>query len=824
MTEVVRESLWNVLDFGAVADGEEDNTEAFQRALEAARDGGGGVVFAPTGRYSFSGSLCVPKDVTLRGVFSWAPSHSGIRDKNDEMPKFGTVLLPRGGAGLEEGPAFIQLNTNSVLQGVCVYYPDQILEPPPTPYPYAISMRGSNPAVIDVELLNPYKGIETVRGGRQYVRNVYRQPLYIGLFVDESYDCCRLENVHWNPWWTYNSPMSRWQLDNGIGFIFGRSDGQYALNTFCFNYDIGYKFIRTKTGVTYGNFSGFNAELCHACVYVEDCCTWGILISNGGYALLDPPRSMMVRVGAKNRGTVRFSNCAFWGPTDRCVLVEGDDIALVSFANCTFAEWPVDRSTPREERWKRDPAISALGGSVMIRGCEFRDHKPQIYLGPELRGAIITDNIMHWPIDVRSDMGAEAIIANNLAVPASRDREEEALPAPETVANAVRMRCDLKDPEQPLYVMPRSRVETRWFTFENPEGLKGGGGTANFGRKGSPFVAVPSGATVVLADIQGSGTIRRIWATLYKREPGALRGIKIEMYWDNALRPAVQAPLGDFFCHGLGQMAVFENACFSSPEGRTFNCFVPMPFRKRARIVLVNESSLNNYLYYEVDCTRGDPHGTDMLYFHAYWRRENMTALREDMTILPRVFGMGRFLGCNLGVRLNPATANFWWGEGEVKMYLDGDTENPTLCGTGTEDYIGTAYGQARFSHRNQGCNLASNNRDMYGFYRFHLPDPVYFWKDIRVTIQVIGGPGYKQMLEALERDPSLRFMKTGDGSQYYTREELEANPQKDGLVERVDDHSATAYWYMDKPENGLAPIAPVGERMKDLPGARTEE
>ncbi len=416
---------WNVLDFGAVPDGTTDNTEAFQNALRAAAAAKGGVVFAPTGRYSFAGSLEVPKDVTLRGVFAWAPSHSGIRDKNDELPEFGTVLLPRAGAGSEEGPPFISLNTNSVLQGVCVYYPDQILDPPPKPYPYTIVMRGSNPGVLDVELLNPYNGIKIEKGGRQYVRNVYGQPLHIGLFVDESYDCCRLENVHWNPWWTYASPMSRWQLDNGTGFIFGRSDGQYALNTFCFNYDVGYKFTRTATGVTYGNFSGFNAELCHACVLVEDCCTWGILISNAGYALLDPPRSMMVRVGPRNRGTVRFNNCAFWGPTDRCAVVEGDDIGMVSFANCTFAEWPEDRSMKPEQREKRDPAVAALGGSVMVRGCEFRDHKPQVYLGPELQGAIITDNIMHWPINIQSDMKAPAIIKDNLGLPPSKDQLRE---------------------------------------------------------------------------------------------------------------------------------------------------------------------------------------------------------------------------------------------------------------------------------------------------------------------------------------------------------------------------------------------------------------
>jgi hypothetical protein len=243
-----------------------------------------------------------------------------------------------------------------------------------------------------------------------------------------------------------------------------------------------------------------------------------------------------------------------------------------------------------------------------------------------------------------------------------------------------------------------------------------------------------------------------------------------------------------------------------------------MPFKKSAKIVVINESGKDNGIYYDVAATLGDPHGDDMLYFHSYWRRENMTALRQDMTILPSVQGRGRFLGCNLGVRLHPGMTNFWWGEGEVKAYIDGDAEFPTLCGTGTEDYIGSGYGQGLFSNRYQGNQFVGKQSSAYGFYRFHIPDPLYFHKDIRVTIQVMGGPSYEQMLESLKKDPSLKFMKAGDGKEYYTREELEKEPKRAEVMERIDDHCATAYWYMDKPENGLRPIAPPAERIKDLP------
>lgn len=376
--------------------------------------------------------------------------------------------------------------------------------------------------------------------------------------------------------------------------------------------------------------------------------------------------------------------------------------------------------------------------------------------------------------------------------------------------------CLKADPT--LYQMPAGSVQTRWFTAENPKGLKGQAGQARFGRKGAPSIAIPAGKSLVLADIQGSGTIRRIWATLWDRSPQALRGLKIEMFWDGAKTPAVQAPFGDFFCESLGHMVPVENACFYSPEGRSFNCLIPMPFRHSARIVLTNESGANNGIYYEVDATEGDKHDGRMLYFHSYWRRENPTTLRQDMTILPRVAGRGRFLGCNLGVRLNHAYTNFWWGEGEVKVYLDGDKKFPTLCGTGTEDYIGDGYGQNVFCSPYSGNQYVSPSKDAYEFYRLHIPDPIWFHKDIRVTIQNMGGPGYQAMLDDMDKDPSLKFMKAGDGTEYYTRAELAAHPNWSDVMERSDDYCATAYWFMDRPESELPPIAPAAERMQDLP------
>lgn len=369
-----------------------------------------------------------------------------------------------------------------------------------------------------------------------------------------------------------------------------------------------------------------------------------------------------------------------------------------------------------------------------------------------------------------------------------------------------------------IYQMPSSDVQTRWYTFENQKGEKGKGGQANFGRKGAPATAIPAGDTLVLADIHESGTIRRIWMTLYKFDQEALRSFKIEIYWDGAKTPAVQAPLGDFFCMPMGEPVAFENAFFSSPEGKSVNCLAPMPFKKGAKILLINDSDRDNGSYYEVDVTLGDVHDDNMLYFHSYWRRENPTTLRQDYTILPKIEGKGRFIGCNIGVKSDYRCTNFWWGEGEVKIYLDGDNDYPTLCGTGAEDYIGCGYGMGKFSYQYFGNNFVSQDKDAYGFYRLHIPDPVYFYKDIRATIQVMGGPGYPAMLESMNKYPGLKFMKAGNGTQYYTKEELEAHPEWSNVMERSDDYSSTAYWYMNKPENNLPPIQGRAERLADLP------
>ncbi len=362
---------------------------------------------------------------------------------------------------------------------------------------------------------------------------------------------------------------------------------------------------------------------------------------------------------------------------------------------------------------------------------------------------------------------------------------------------------------------PAAQVRTMWFTAENPDGIPGGAGKTLFGRKGRPCVDLPAGESLTLLDVQGSGMVRRIWI-VFRLTPQSLRGMKLEMTWDNAATPAVRVPIGDFFCHGGGRNATFENACFASPEGRSCVCMIPMPFRTAAKIVLVNESPAADAIFYEIDCTLGDEIASDTMYFHAHFVRENMTTLRRDFTILPKIQGCGRFLGTMVTTRIDKTTGAFWFGEGEVKLYLDGDEEYPSLCGTGTEDYIGTGYGQGVFHNQYTGCTTAEWG-NLYSFYRFHIPDPVYFQKELRVTLQLLSGSNHEQLLTVLRDNPGFQIMKTGDGTEYFTIEELTSIPNRFAVTERQDDVSAVAYWYMTTPENGLPEIPDAAARLAEL-------
>jgi Pectate lyase superfamily protein len=382
----------NVKAFGAVGDAVADDSASFQRALDAAFKDGGGTVYAPPGKYLLKGTLAVPDGVTLRGSYSCVPSHTGLRDQGQSRPgDDGTALFVTAGKGNEEGDPFLTLNTNSSLAGLTIYYPEQVTDSAPRPYPWTVAMRGKNPAIFDVELLNPYQGIDASKNERHNVRNVTGQPLRRGIFVDAIYDIGRIENVHFNPWWNSGGAVYRWQMENGEAFIFGRADWEYVLNTFCYGYHVGYKFVSTATGECNGNFLGIGADDCNRAVLVEQSAVYGLLIANAEFTSFRGPDPTMVEVGPQHRGVVRIGNSAFWGPCDQIAKIAGQ--GTVGFSDCTFVQWGRDGDRA---------AIDAVSGSVLIRGCEFLESKKHISLGESVGRAIVTDNLFRGPAQIQN--------------------------------------------------------------------------------------------------------------------------------------------------------------------------------------------------------------------------------------------------------------------------------------------------------------------------------------------------------------------------------------------------------------------------------------
>ncbi len=348
--------------------------------------------------------------------------------------------------------------------------------------------------------------------------------------------------------------------------------------------------------------------------------------------------------------------------------------------------------------------------------------------------------------------------------------------------------------------------DSRAVSFENTTGARGAGGTACGGRKGSPSRRLAAGERVVLADLAGPGVVRHIWMTFPPAPPERMRALLLEVFYDDAEQPSVSVPCLDFFGLPHGRPVAYHSALFAVNEGRGFNCTLPLPFRRRIRIEFVNASRRPTLLYYQIDYTLQPHLAASQGLLHASFRRENPTRLREDFTIVDGLRGPGRFLGCVVGVRVIDRAA--WYGEGEVKIYRDGDEAHPTICGTGLEDYVGSAWGlDAHFTPLG-GAPLVvrapaeagvppNPNPDFVGFYRWHLPDPVMFSSALRVTIQQIGAMFFR----AGEQSEIARYERSnppaGSGWQRDVKPPLIAW----GLAERVDDYCATAFVYCLEPQ-----------------------
>jgi len=343
-------------------------------------------------------------------------------------------------------------------------------------------------------------------------------------------------------------------------------------------------------------------------------------------------------------------------------------------------------------------------------------------------------------------------------------------------------------------------LDCRAVTFENPRGERGVGGRAHGGRKGAPSRRLAPGERVALADLTGPGRVRHVWMTFPPAPPEAMRGLVLEAFYDGAAEPSVSLPCLDFFGLPHGRPAPFHSALVAAQEGRGFNAYLPWPFREHLRIEAANHAAREMTLYYQIDYTLESELPAQAGYLHASFRRENPTVQKRDFVIHEGLRGPGRFLGCNVGIRI--LDEGFWYGEGELKVYRDGDRELPTICGTGLEDYAGSAWGMGVHAAPYAGVSLdvrepgGGPEPRFVGFYRWHLPDPIVFQGECRVTIQQIGMSIFPEEDEAFERHAAAH-PAAGEGWQRRPAPGIAMA----GLHERADDYCATAYVYCLEPQ-----------------------
>lgn len=341
-----------------------------------------------------------------------------------------------------------------------------------------------------------------------------------------------------------------------------------------------------------------------------------------------------------------------------------------------------------------------------------------------------------------------------------------------------------------------SDAETRSISAENFTGAKGAGGMATEGTgadaarelgqgwKVSPSIDIAPSETVTLAEIEGPGAIQHIWLTVH---PTFWRRLVLRMYWDDEETPSVETPLGDFFANGWCERCNISSLPIAVNPAGGFNSYWEMPFRKSARITLenINPDACRGF-YYQITYALTDV-PEDSAYLHAQWRRSNPLPYQEVHTLLDNVSGQGHYVGTYLAWGVNNRG---WWGEGEIKFYMDGDTDWPTIAGTGTEDYFGGAW---NFEHPRGQYGIFStpflglpqvitpdglyNSQQRFGMYRWHVQDPIRFRTDLRVTIQALG---WRSFLEEKRRYLPLQ-----------------------------DDIASTSFWYQAEPH---APFPELGD------------
>ena len=309
-----------------------------------------------------------------------------------------------------------------------------------------------------------------------------------------------------------------------------------------------------------------------------------------------------------------------------------------------------------------------------------------------------------------------------------------------------------------------SDAKSRSISPENFTGEKGKGGMATTGTgekasrdlgqgwKVSPSIIIKSKTTFTIAEMSGPGCIQHIWMT----PTGNWRYTIMRIYWDDETTPSVEAPVGDFFCMGWGKYSPLQSLAVAVNPGSAFNCYWPMPFRKKCKITMENIADEDMYLYYQVDYILTDV-PDDAAYFHAQFRRVNQLPYKQDYVLVDGIKGKGQYVGTYMAIGVSN---NGWWGEGEIKFFMDDDTKFPTICGTGTEDYFCGSYDFDTRKKNEAGVERTEYTEfcspytglpqvirgdghydvmQRFGLYRWHITDPIRFEKNLKVTIQSLG-------------------------------------------------------------------------------------
>eukprot|EP00658_Telonema_sp_P-2_P038280 TRINITY_DN2749_c0_g1_i1.p1 TRINITY_DN2749_c0_g1~~TRINITY_DN2749_c0_g1_i1.p1 ORF type:complete len:381 (+),score=86.22 TRINITY_DN2749_c0_g1_i1:149-1291(+) len=369
----------------------------------------------------------IPPGVTLAGSYDTVPSH----DLRGNQPLTdGSVLIPTQGRGepcdIDCTQAFITLEGNAGVRGFAIWYAEQETAQLPVPYPWSIFLRAGNAFVHDVELLGAWNGVAAVAAHRHYIARVQGQPLNIGVFVDETYDIGRIEDVHFNPWFSSAVPFVHYQTMYGRAFVFGRSDWEYVLNTFAFGYAIGYHFIERATGSMNGNFLGIGMDLAtNASVQVEQSQPMGILITNGEFTAFCDTGAFCGRdnspaqvvVADTNVGAIKFVNSAFWGPSATVARTAGK--GTVTFSQCHFDSWD-NHLTPDGKGYvsQGTPAIQQLGGTLIVSESEFTHQSAgvnttHLLLGSSASKTIVQANIVTGVLAIQNQGKGKLIVASN---------------------------------------------------------------------------------------------------------------------------------------------------------------------------------------------------------------------------------------------------------------------------------------------------------------------------------------------------------------------------------------------------------------------------